>query len=75
MTGLRSSVPSCAEHERLAFELLTLRARGEWLRRLRGLTRQELAEWDRPALARLADHEQEHGCGVENLLIAKGKQG
>jgi hypothetical protein len=66
MSGLRTSVPSCAEHERLAFELLALRTRGQCLGRLRGLTRQEQAEWDRrerAALSRLADHEREHGCG------------
>jgi len=66
MNDLRSRVPGCIEHERLEFDLLELRTRGQYLQRLRGLTRQEQAEWDRrerAALARLVDHEMEHGCG------------
>jgi hypothetical protein len=65
MTDLRSSVTGCVEHERLEFDLLELRTRGQYLLRLRGLSRQEQAEWDRrerAALSRLVDHELEHGC-------------
>ncbi len=64
MTSLRTSVLSCIEHERLEFELLELPSRGQYLVRLRGLTRQEQAEWDRrerAALSGLVDHELEHG--------------
>jgi len=66
MSDLRSSVLSCIEHEKLEFELLELRTRGQYLTRLRGLSRAEQAEWDqreRTALSRLVDHELEHGCG------------
>jgi len=66
MSDLRSSVLSCIEHERLEFELLELRTRGQYLTRLRGLSRAEQAVWDgreRAALSRLVDHELEHGCG------------
>ena len=59
-------VPSCAEHERLEFEFLEVRTRGQCLVRLRALPRAEKAEWDRrerAALARLVEHEREHGCG------------
>jgi hypothetical protein len=65
MRDLRSSVLSCVEHERLEFELLDVRTRGQYLTRLRGLGREERAEWDRRgrvALSRLVDHELEHGC-------------
>jgi hypothetical protein len=65
VSDLRSNVLSCVEHERLAFEVRELRTRGQYLLRLRGLTRQEQAEWDRrerAALSRLVDHELEHGC-------------
>lgn len=65
MNDLRSDVPSCIEHERLEFELLEVRTRGRYLGRLRRLSRLERGEWDRreqAALARLADHELEHGC-------------
>jgi hypothetical protein len=65
MSDLRIRVLSCVEHERLEFELLELRTRGQYLTRLRGLTRQEQAEWDRrerAALSRLVDHQLEHGC-------------
>ncbi len=65
MNDLRTSVLSCIEHERLEFELLELRTRGQYLIRLRGLTRQEQAEWDRrerAALSRVVDHQLEHGC-------------
>jgi hypothetical protein len=66
MTGLRTHVPTCAEHERLAFEVLEMRKRGRNLRCLRGLTRLEQSVWDRreqAALAELMDHERKHGCG------------
>lgn len=66
MNELRFHVLSCIEHERLAFELLELRTRGQYLTRLRRLSRQEQTEWDlreRAALSRLVDHELEHGCG------------
>ncbi|HTP69109.1 MAG TPA: hypothetical protein VMJ35_09415 [Dongiaceae bacterium] len=65
MTDLLTGVPSCIEHERLAFELLELRTRGLYLSRLRSLSREERAEWDRRervALATLVDHDLEHGC-------------
>ena len=65
MTDLRIRVLSCVEHERLEFELLELRTRGQYLTRLRGITREEQAEWDRrerAALSRLVDHDLEHGC-------------
>ena len=65
MTDLHSSVLCCIEHERLEFELLELRTRGQYLTRLRGITREEQAEWDRrerAALSRLVDHDLEHGC-------------
>lgn len=66
MNDSRATVASCLEHERLAFELLEVRTRGQYLTRLRGISREEQAEWDRrerAALAQLVDHELEHGCG------------
>jgi len=66
MRDFRSSVLSCVEHERLEFELLELRTRGQDLTRLRGLTREGQAEWDRRervALSRLVDDDLEHECG------------
>ncbi|GEM_PF-1687135 len=65
MYDSRSTVASCIEHERLTFELLEVRTRGQYLSRLRSLTSRERDEWDRrerAALARLVDHELEHGC-------------
>ncbi len=65
MTDLRGSVLSCIEHERLEFDLLELRTRGQYLTRLRSLSRLEQAEWDRresKALAELVDHDLAHGC-------------
>jgi hypothetical protein len=65
MRDFRSSVLSCVEHERLEFELIDVRTRGRNLTRLRGLGREEQAEWDRrerAAFSRLADHDLEHGC-------------
>jgi hypothetical protein len=66
MHDSRLAVAGCLEHERLALELLEVRTRGQYLRRLRPLSSQERAEWDRrerAALAQLVDHELEHGCG------------
>ena len=66
MIQSRLDVLSCVEHERLAFELLEVRTRGQYLTRLRGISREEQAEWDRrerAALVQLVDHELEHGCG------------
>jgi hypothetical protein len=66
MSSPLSTVLSCTEHERLELEWLDVRTRGQYLRRLRSLSRTELAEWDRreqAALARLMDHDLEHGCG------------
>ncbi|HEX8871421.1 MAG TPA: hypothetical protein VF758_01570 [Candidatus Acidoferrum sp.] len=65
MSSSRIAVLSCIEHERLEFELLEVRTRGQYLTRLRGLSREERAEWDRrerAALARLVDHDLAHGC-------------
>jgi hypothetical protein len=59
------TVLSCIEHERLEFELIEVRTRGQYLTRLRSLSRDEQAEWDRrerQALANLVDHDLEHGC-------------
>ena len=66
MSDLLFHARICIEHERLAFELLELRTRGQYLSRMRRLTQTEQAEWDRreqSALSRLVDHELEHGCG------------
>jgi hypothetical protein len=65
MTSLSNGVLCCIERERLEFELLEVRTRGQYLTRLRRLTRDEQAEWDRresAALAKLVDHDLEHGC-------------
>ena len=65
MTDLRTAVPTCIEHERLAFELLEVRTRSQYLARLRSISRAERAEWDRrerTALASLVGHDLEHGC-------------
>jgi hypothetical protein len=65
MPNTRSSVLSCIEHERLEFELIEVRTRGQYLTRLRSLSPSERAEWDRresKALAELVVHELEHGC-------------
>jgi len=59
------AVLSCIEHERLEFELTEIHTRGRYLIRLRRLSREEQSEWDvreALALARLVDHELEHGC-------------
>jgi len=65
MSDLLRAVLSCRERERLELEWLDVRTRGQYLRRLRPLSRAEQAEWDRreqAALARLADHDLEHRC-------------
>jgi len=65
MTQARCDVLCCVEHERLEFELLEVRTRGQYLTRLRSISREEQAEWDRReqrALASLVDHDLEHGC-------------
>jgi hypothetical protein len=65
MLQARFSVPSCIERERLEFELLEVCARGQYLARLRSLSREEQAEWDRrerAASERLVDHGLAHGC-------------
>lgn len=65
MTDLRSGVLCCIERERLEFEWLEVRARAQYLTRLRGLSRAEQSEWDRreqAALAKLTDHDLEHRC-------------
>jgi len=61
----RLAVLSCVEREKLEFELLEVRTRGQYLTRLRSLSRKEQSEWDRrerEAMARLTDHDLEHGC-------------
>jgi hypothetical protein len=58
-------VLSCIERERLEYELLEVRTRGQYLSRLRRLTPPEQTAWDqreRAALASLVDHDLEHGC-------------
>jgi hypothetical protein len=65
MPSASGSVLSCIEHERLALELLEVRTRGQYLTRLRPLSREERWEWDRrerAAQASLAGHDLEHGC-------------
>ena len=65
MPATRIAVLTCIEHERLEFELIEVRTRGQYLTRLRPLSREERSEWDRrerTALASLVDHELEHGC-------------
>ncbi|HEY2457216.1 MAG TPA: hypothetical protein VGI13_07955 [Candidatus Acidoferrum sp.] len=42
-----------------------VRTRGQYLTRLRPLSREERAEWDRrerAAMAQLVEHDLEHGC-------------
>jgi hypothetical protein len=65
MFETRTAILSCIEHERLEFELLEIRTRGQYLTRLRSLSREEQATWDRrerTALASLVDHDLGHGC-------------
>ena len=59
------AVLSCIEHEKLEFELIEVRTRRQYLTRLRRLSCQEQAEWERreqQALSSLVAHELEHGC-------------
>src|SRR5260221_2541400 len=66
MAQTRLDVLSCVEHERLTFELLEVRTRGQYLTRLRGISREEQAEWDRRGRAgpaALGDHQLDHRCG------------
>jgi hypothetical protein len=65
MPQKQPAVLSCIEHERLEFELIEVRTRGQYLPRLRRRSREEQADWDRreqQALSSLVDHELEHGC-------------
>jgi hypothetical protein len=65
MPQKQRTVLSCIEDERLEFELIEVRTRGQYLTRLRRLSREEQSEWDRreqQALSSLVDHELEHGC-------------
>ncbi len=65
MPTTQRAVSTCIEHERLEFELIEVRTRGRYLTRLRGLSHEEQAEWDRregEALSSLVNHELEHGC-------------
>ncbi len=65
MNDSRLAVAGCIEHERLTFELLEVRTRGQYLTRLRSISSEERAQWDRrerAVLAQLVDHELEHGC-------------
>ena len=65
------AVLSCIEHERLEFELIEVRTRGQYLTRLRRRSREEQADWDRreqQALSSLVDHELEYGCSGEGLM-------
>ena len=67
MLRTMTSVLTCIEHERLEFELIEVRTRGQYLTRLRSLTRQEQAVWDRredEALTALVNHDLAHGCNV-----------
>jgi hypothetical protein len=70
MSYLPNGVLCCREREQLEQEWLEVRTRGLYLIRLRRLSRLEHAEWDRreqAALGKLADHDLEHGAGVEKL--------
>jgi hypothetical protein len=61
----RLAVLNCIERERLEFELLEVRTRSQYLSRLRSLSPEEQSQWDRrerDAMAKLNDHDQEHGC-------------
>lgn len=60
-----SRVLSCIEHERLEFELIEVRTRGQCLMRLRSPSPEECGEWhqrERTAQANLVVHDLEHGC-------------
>jgi hypothetical protein len=65
MPQKQPAVLSCIEHERLEFELIEVRTRGQYLTRLRRRSREEQADWDRreqQALSSLVDHELEQWC-------------
>jgi hypothetical protein len=65
MRGLSSHVLSCSEHEKLEEELTEARVRERNLTRLRRLVPVEklaLERRERAALARLREHDAEHGC-------------
>jgi len=47
MPQRQPAVLSCIEHERLEFELIEVRTRGQYLTRLRRRSREEQADWDR----------------------------
>jgi hypothetical protein len=47
MPQKQTAVLSCIEHERLEFELIEVRTRGQYLTRLRRRSREEQADWDR----------------------------
>lgn len=66
MPQTRLDVLSCMDRERLEFELLEIRTRSQYFARLRSQSREEQLDWDRreqSALAKLVDHDLEHGCG------------
>jgi hypothetical protein len=46
MPQKQPAVLSCIEHERLEFELIEVRTRGQYLTRLRRRSREEQADWD-----------------------------
>jgi len=76
MIQSRLDVLSCVEHERLAFELLEVRTRGQYLTRLRGISREEQAEWDRRSAPRLRSWwitNWSMAAAVESLCSAEGK--
>jgi hypothetical protein len=65
MQGYSSGALSCQERERLEEEFTEVRTRGRNLSRLRQLTAAERAaldEREEAALARLRNHDAEHGC-------------
>ena len=65
MSDLSAAGLCCMERERLEFEWFELHTRGQYLSRLRRLSRPEQAAWDRreqEALFRLVHHDLDHGC-------------
>jgi hypothetical protein len=78
MAQSRLDVLSCVEHERLTFELLEVRTRGQYLTRLRGISREEQAEWDRGSAPRWRSWwitNWNMVAAVESLCSAEGKPG
>jgi hypothetical protein len=75
MTGLRSSVPSCAEHERLAFELLALRTRTVASVGCAASLGRNRPEWDRRRYRGWRITNRSTAAGIETLFVAKGNQG